>query len=91
MNEQRNMKKLYLSGDICSSFEHDWNDLLAKLQMLREKAKSVGRMDLIISIIRKENVLVKNKPNKKIYRSISKFADDIENQIEKTSERIRSF
>lgn len=91
MNEQRNNKMRYLSGNMVSSLEQDWQDLLARLQSLMQTAKNAFRADLVKLIISKENVLIKNNPNKKIYRSILKFADDIENKINSSLQRIRNF
>lgn len=88
MNEQRNMKIRYLSGNMSNSLEQDWENLLARLQSLRQRAHTC-RVDLIKPIMRQENVLLKNKPNKKIYRTILKFADDVESQITNTINRIR--
>lgn len=89
MNEQRNSKMRYLSGNMSDSLEENWQNLLARLQSLRQNAKYAFRVDLVKPIISKENVLAKNKPNKKIYRSILKFADDVENQINRSSQRIK--
>lgn len=91
MNEQRNNKMRYLSGNMVNSLEQDWQDLLARLQSLMQTAKNAFRADLVKLIISKENVLIKNNPNKKIYRSILKFADDIENKINSSLQRIRNF
>ena len=88
MNEQRNQKMRYLSGKMTDSLEQDWENLLMRLQSLRQRAH-ICRVDLIKPIMRQENVLMKNKPNKKIYRTILKFADDIELQIANTTNRMR--
>ena len=80
MNEQRNDKILYLTQRI-NSLQTDWYNLLARLQSLEKQSMALFRNDMVTLILNQENVLKKNSPNKKIYRSISNFADKIELEL----------
>jgi hypothetical protein len=63
------------------SLQDDWDSLLNKLQSLISVAQSAGRKDLLLAIVRQINVLVKNKPNKKIYRSVLNTTKNIESEL----------
>ena len=83
MNEQRNEKMAYLIQKT-HSLQTDWYDLLMRLQSLENTSRCMFRSDLTIQIMRQIDVLKKNNPNKKIYRSISNFADNISAELNKT-------
>jgi len=88
MNEQRNkrMEFIYKKSD---PLQENWESLLARLQSLENTARASFRRDLISMIMSKINVLQKNKPNKKIYRSILGFAEKAEIELSNGIERIR--
>ena len=86
MNEQRHKQRVYFEQRK-DTVQENWDDLQTRLHMLRKRAQDAGRMDLVAQILRRIFVLQSNKPNKKIYRSILKFADETEFQIQKQRTR----
>ena len=88
MNEQRNNKMRFLNN-LSDSLQENWADLLARLQNMEKTALSSFRGDLAAAIDRQIKVLKKNEPNKKIYRSISNFADKTEIELNKCVGRER--
>lgn len=88
MNEQRN-KKMFYFGQKVDPLKEDWDALSRRLQHLYATAQSALRMDLLAPIARQINVLQRNAPNKKIYRSILKFVEQIESELDNYIERTR--
>ena len=86
MNEQRHKRQVFFAQRT-DTVQENWDDLQSRLHILRKRAQDAGRMDLIAQIVRRIFVLQSNKPNKKIYRSILKFADETESQIHKQRTR----
>ena len=82
MNEQKNNKMRFLNN-LSDSLQENWADLLARLQNMEKTALASFRGDLAAAIDRQIKVLKKNEPNKKIYRSISNFADKTEIELNK--------
>ncbi|MBO7645224.1 MAG: hypothetical protein J6S57_02895 [Alphaproteobacteria bacterium] len=79
MNEQRKMKFLFINQKN-DCLKEDWDDLLSRLHSLLSMAKKY-RPDLIHKITKSILVLDTNKPNKKVYRSILKFANKVDEEL----------
>lgn len=81
MNEQKNMKMLYLKQKP-DPLKEDWDALIQRLyKILKNSVKLSLTKDEFVSIVRKINVLQKNKPSKKIYRSILNFTNEMESRL----------
>ena len=80
MNEQRNMKKNFLSQRP-DPLKEDWEGLILRLKTLMTNALVLSKMDLFHAIGRQIIVLEQNKPNKKIYRVVLKFKDKAESEL----------
>ena len=80
MNEQRKMKTLFITQK-SDPLKENWDNLLAHMQSLLKMACSLCREDIINSVERQIVVLMKNKPNKKIYRSILNSVNKIELEL----------
>ncbi len=64
-----------------NQLQEDWDNLLQKLQSMIRDAQTVGRADLALLIARQINILIKNKPNKKVYKSVLGTTRKIESEL----------
>ncbi len=89
MNESRHRDILNISGKPENSLEQDWNNLLARLQTLDQRVRPFYRKDILDEIIRLSKVLCRNKPNKKVYSSVLKKIQNLENIVRDLGGRAR--
>ena len=88
MNEDRR-KKMEFFGQTKDPLKEKWDALLARLFSLYRTADAMLRKDICGLIGPKINAMQKNKPNKSVYRSILKFADDTDAELQVGHGRIR--
>jgi len=88
MNEDRRNKREFF-GQTKDPLKDKWDALLSRLFSLYRTADAMLRRDICVLIGPKINAMQKNKPNKSVYRSIFKFADGIEEELQKDRGRSR--
>ena len=89
MNEDRHRNILNISGKPEDPLEQDWYALSARLQVLLDRVKPFYRKDVYDEIIKLSKVLTRNKPSKKVYNSVIKRIQEIENVVKDLGGRIR--
>ena len=87
MNEQRAKKTKYLNNQLMSDQDHQWAELKAILDNLYGTALQYGRADLVSSISKLLIVIGKNKPNKKLYKSLYNKINQIQQNLENCKHR----
>ena len=86
MNEQKQIERYYLFQKV-DPLKEQWDNLILRLKTLMQSALVLCRFDLVKEISRQITVLENNKPNKynkpnkKIYRVVLKFADKTESKL----------
>lgn len=88
MNEDRR-NKMEFFGQTKDPLKDKWDALLSRLFSLYRTADAMLRRDICVLIGPKINAMQKNKPNKSVYRSILKFADDIDSKLQGDKGRTR--
>lgn len=88
MNENRR-NKMEFFGQTKDPLKDKWDALLSRLFSLYRTADAMLRRDICVLIGPKINAMQKNKPNKSVYRSILKFADDIDSKLQGDKGRTR--
>lgn len=88
MNEDRRNKREFF-GQTKDPLKDKWDALLSRLFSLYRTADAMLRRDICVLIGPKINAMQKNKPNKSVYRSILKFADDIDSKLQGDKGRTR--
>lgn len=88
MNENRR-NKMEFFGQTKAPLKDKWDALLSRLFSLYRTADAMLRRDICVLIGPKINAMQKNKPNKSVYRSILKFADDIDSKLQGDKGRTR--
>lgn len=88
MNEDRRNKREFF-GQTKDPLKDKWDALLSRLFSLYRTADAMLRRDICVLIGLKINAMQKNKPNKSVYRSILKFADDIDSKLQGDKGRTR--
>ena len=94
MNEQKKIERYYLFQKV-DPLKEQWDNLILRLKTLMQSALALGKLDLVKEIARQIVVLENNKPNKynkpnkKIYRFVLKFANKIESVLHPENEYIR--
>ena len=81
MNEQREIRTKFLTNQMVSDKELDWEGAKARLEMLRTIASMNKRYDLNSVIVRMIIVINKNQPSKKLLKSITKRIYEIEQEL----------
>lgn len=94
MNEQKQIERYYLFQKV-DPLKEQWDNLILRLKTLMQSALVLGKLDLVKEIARQITVLENNKPNKynkpnkKIYRVVLKFANKIESVLRNEKEHVR--
>lgn len=88
MNEDRRNKREFF-GQTKDPLKDKWDALLSRLFSLYRTADAMLKRDVCVLIGLKINAMQKNKPNKSVYRSILKFADDIDSKLQGDKGRTR--
>lgn len=89
MNEARYRDRLNFLGKPENSLEQDWTDLQVRVQTLIDRVKPFYRKDIFDELIKLSIVLTRNKPNKKVYNSILRRIQKVEDIVKDLGGRIR--
>ena len=89
MNEERYRQMVHFSGKPENEIEEDWAQLLNRLRILVDRVKPFYRQDIMTKILKQIAVLERNKPNKKVYKSVLKRVEDLDNIVRDLGGRAR--
>lgn len=89
MNEERYRQILCFSGKTEDEIEENWAQLLEQLRTLLNRVKPFYRQDIMAEILKQIGVLERNKPTKKVYKSVKKRVGELWNVVEDLGGRAR--
>lgn len=83
MNEKRARKAKFLSNSLVSYLDRQWRGLLGRLDYLERKAVEM-ELETVEDLIEDlKNVIIKNQPNKKLFRTVESKINEIEVSLKK--------
>lgn len=78
MNEKRAKKAKYLTNTLVSDMDRQWRGLLGQLGGLEAKARVLDLETVVDLIDDLKNVIAKNQPNKKLFRTVQTKINEID-------------
>lgn len=83
MNEKRAKKAKFLSNSLVSDLDRQWRGMLGRLDSLERKAIEM-KLETVEDLIEDlRNVIIKNQPNKKLFRTVENKINEIEVSLKK--------
>ena len=83
MNDKRETKKRFLNNALTSELDNSWDGLGARLDALERRAMYLHQTAVLELIRNTQRVIKRYTPNKKLYRTIIRKVQELEDLVAK--------